>query len=500
MKDVSRQERVADCVTSLTGKPDFPSFSKHVQAVLRAVDEDGISARELTRLIIRDYSLSLVLLRRANAYNSSGRQILSVTHAVAMLGTEAVRHLAAGLLIFEHFQRKPAAIRELMTLSMLTAGHVQQIARRVPDVQPEEAYLCGMVRNLGEVLVAYYLPQSYAKILQLVDKQNRLLAAAALEVLQFSFEDLGQAVARYWGMPERVVNCQAAAVSTRALRNSRDLLLAAVSLGHRMTTAVYRMEPEAGAAGLQLCLRDHCAVLPIGRDEVDAILDKSIRDTQSSLAAMGVHINELRLQAQTHAVLESMSGGVPEAGSEPAAPPDVPAQPPEHDGGTLEALTHDACTLLNSASDLDLNTLVLMVLEAIYRGARFERVVFAFLNQLQTHIEGRLGLGDGIDSLLEKFKFRLAPGSGAVTAALMARRTLVGNAGQEETRDLVRFFGCAYLGLFPIVVAGQIVGCLYMENHEPRSDLNPGELRLLRQLRDALTAAIRHRHRGPAAA
>src|SRR5438270_2176438 len=139
MKEIIRQERIARCVASLTGKPEFPSFSEHVQEILAAVDEDGVSTRELTRLIIRDYSLSLVLLRRANACNFSGRQILSITHAVTMLGTEAVRDMAAGLLIFEHFHNKPTAVRELMTLSMLTASHVQQIARRVSNVRPEEA-------------------------------------------------------------------------------------------------------------------------------------------------------------------------------------------------------------------------------------------------------------------------------------------------------------------------------------------------------------------------
>src|SRR5579872_1757658 len=126
MEALSRQERISNCVQALTGKPDFPSFSQHVQAVMSAVDRDGVSARDLTRLILRDYSLSLILLRRANTYNYSGRPILNISHAIVMLGTEAIRNIAAGLVIFEHFHNKPAAVRELMTLSLITASHVQQ--------------------------------------------------------------------------------------------------------------------------------------------------------------------------------------------------------------------------------------------------------------------------------------------------------------------------------------------------------------------------------------
>jgi len=108
MSALSRQEKIANCVKSLTGKPDFPSFSQHVQAILAAVDHDEVSPRELTGLILRDYSLSLTLLRKANARNFPGRQIVSITHAVALLGTETVRRLAAGLRIFEHVHDQPA--------------------------------------------------------------------------------------------------------------------------------------------------------------------------------------------------------------------------------------------------------------------------------------------------------------------------------------------------------------------------------------------------------
>lgn len=138
-----------------------------------------------------------------------------------------------------------------------------------------------------------------------------------------------------------------------------------------------------------------------------------------------------------------------------------------------------------------------MVLETIYRGANFDRALFAFVNQARTGIEGRLGLGDDVNALIKKFQFRMSPGGGPVTAALLQNRTLAGNNRQEDIRNIARLFGCAYLGLYPIVVTGQVVGCIYMETREPRPELTSGELRLLRQLRDSLASAIRHMRCGP---
>lgn len=482
MKTISRQERISNCVTLLSGKPDFPTFSEHVQAIMAAVDGAGVSARELTDLIIRDYSLSLLLLRRANAHNVSGRPILSITHAVVMLGIEAVRHVAASLLIFEHFHNKPAAVRELMMLSMLTASHVQQIARRVPDVQPQEAYLCGLVRNLGELLVSYYMPIDYARILKRAEERKLPLARACMDILQFSFEDLGAAVANYWAMPQRVAECQRATAPLRLPgRGGHNLLMAAVSLGHEITTAVYRMEPETGAVRLKSCLQDHYGVLPLARQEVDTILANSIGETQKTFGAMGVHINELRLQAQTCGVLEAMT-------VEDEAP--VGSRPrvvATCETDILGQLAKDVHTLVAARSNLDLNTLILMVLEAIYRGAGFDRALFAFVNQERTYIEGRLGLGEGVDRLVERFKFRMAGTGGPVSAALLARRSVFGNQGSS----LARFLGCSFVGLYPVVVGGQVVGCIYMENQQPRAEPDEGQLRHLGQLRDSLVLAMR---------
>src|ERR1039457_5085327 len=118
MKAPTLEEKIAKCVNSLTAKPDFPAFSQHILKMLAAVEDNESTVSQFTGLIMRDYSLSLKLLRTANIYNLSGRKILSVSHAVIMIGTEGVRNLASSLLIFEHFCKKPSGVRELMMLSM----------------------------------------------------------------------------------------------------------------------------------------------------------------------------------------------------------------------------------------------------------------------------------------------------------------------------------------------------------------------------------------------
>ena len=491
MKAPSREEKIAKCVNSLTAKPDFPAFSQHIQKILAAVEDNESTVSQLTGLIMRDYSLSLKLLRTANIYNLSGRKILSVSHAVIMIGTEGVRNLASSLLIFEHFCKKPSGVRELMMLSMLSANHVREIATRIPSLRPEEAYLCGMVRNLGELLIGYYLPGPYARILQRMGERKQAASAACLDVLEFTFEDIGEAVIRYWGMPERVAACQqpqSALGASKALEDS--LMHAAVSLGHNITTAVYRMDPKAGTEHLKVCLREQNAWLPMARKEVEEILKSALRDTQESFAAMGGQLDQLRLESQTRCAIQALA----EANSSQAAE-QVDSGPPDTD--TLEGLTKEVCKLLDSPSSFDLNALILKVLEAIYRGAGFDRVIFAFLNEEGTSIEGRIGVGDNVDRLIEKFKFRMSLSGGPVSLALLSKHTVVADTGRDEASRIGRLFGCSYLCLYPVVVARQVVGCIYGESQQPRPNLTSRELSLLEELRDSMASAIARLKRRP---
>jgi HD-like signal output (HDOD) protein len=79
----------------------------------------------------------------------------------------------------------------------LTANHGLQLSCTAGWAKPELAYLCGLFRRLGEVLVAC---QAQA--------QPGAPPAEGDEaaVFAFTFEEVGVALARRWGMPAAVVH------------------------------------------------------------------------------------------------------------------------------------------------------------------------------------------------------------------------------------------------------------------------------------------------------
>ena len=98
----------------------------------------------LTNLILKNVSLTTMVLRVANSvnYNPRGKPILSVSRAVTMMGWDSISSLASGVLVFEHFRNQSDKLKELVLLMMLTGDHARQIAIRAGMRGIEEAYLC----------------------------------------------------------------------------------------------------------------------------------------------------------------------------------------------------------------------------------------------------------------------------------------------------------------------------------------------------------------------
>ena len=153
----------------LRSADDFPAVSGRVQQLMRVLGDEDASVQKLTNLIIQDYSMTVRLLKTANAFqfNRSGVPLMSVSHAIVLMGVKAVRELASTIVVFEHFNRRSPGLRQLLMLSLLTANHAREVAARTTGgIRGEEAYLLGMLRNLGEVLVACYFPAEYAAVLR----------------------------------------------------------------------------------------------------------------------------------------------------------------------------------------------------------------------------------------------------------------------------------------------------------------------------------------------
>src|SRR5262249_1142497 len=121
----------------------------------RAMGDESTTLNLMTNIILKNVSLPAMVLRLANSVHSNpgGKPIRSVSGGVTMMGWDSIRSLGAGVLLFDHFRQHGERLKELVLLMLVSGNHARQIALRCGMRGVEEAYLCGMFRNLGELIV-----------------------------------------------------------------------------------------------------------------------------------------------------------------------------------------------------------------------------------------------------------------------------------------------------------------------------------------------------------
>lgn len=464
-------------VKEILSRPDLPAFSQHIQQILRSAGDEAASVRDVTALVLREYSVSLKLLRTANSplYNRSGRPILSVSHAASLMGLQSIRDMAAGMMLFEHFRTRSSSVRQLMMLSLLSANHARETAISLRYPKPEEAYLCGMFRNLGEVLIACYFADDYAQVLE--ERQGNRLSErlACRKVLRFTYEDLGRAMVEFWGLPDTVRDSMREFTPgpTRLSPGHREMLVSLVSFSHQMTDCVYRSDsgPQSRAR-LQEMREGFHTSLGISREALEKILDTSIGETKETSRVLNIPLDSLRLKEQIAAATRTEEQG----------PEDL-------------TMFEEALRRLQGKVDraeFELNELLQTVLEDVCRAGPFDRALFAFVDPEHNLLTGRIGFGRTVEALSRAFKFPLSSRGGPIAVSVLKKHDVF-HCGTGKGADWPTFqqtLGSRHFVLCPIEFDNTIHGCLFCDR-ENTKNLSEGTQQLIAQYRNTAAAAMK---------
>lgn len=431
------------------------------------VADPKTTVQTISTLIGKDVGLALRVIRTANSarYNRSGRPILTLAHAVALMGMETIRDLAAGLMLLHHFRHRPAGVRQLLALSLLTANHARQGALVTRYPRAEEAYLCGLFRNLGEVLAACYFPDDYMQILAEMAYSKAGEKEAAVRILGFPYEELGQEVVKRWSLPPLVVHAldPALLIPAQPPRGETQHLCLLTGFGHELTSAMHRETGVRSAARLNRLMNSYGRALRIGRESLESIARSSLAETKATFDSLHLPLDELKLEAQLQEALS-------------AQPAEEPAPWDEFAAALSAALPAEG-----------LVPLLTMLLEAARRRAHFGRAAFALVSPGHDAIKARVATSP---DLLDAFNFPLDRKAGPLTAALTGRRDLLVYEGPYLASDFARQLGAACFALYPVIVDGVLAGCLYLDAASIPQRPDPSVPAELSRARDLAAQAI----------
>jgi hypothetical protein len=341
----------------------------------------------------------------------------------------------------------------------------------------EEAYLLGMLRNLGEVIVACYFADEYAQVLKDIGEAHGMERASCRRILGFEYEDLAAAVVCDWGM-----SSVSSVLSHPKTRHRRDPAEVIVSFAHELTSAVYRHDSLAPNQAVTLLLQKYGS-FGFGQEDVAAVLEAGVKGTRETFAQARIRLDHLHLKNQmTIALVEESKAA--------ATPPRGGATPAVSSEDTERSVTEVHQAL--ASEDFDLNKMILLTLEATLTAGGFDRAMLALLAGSQRELCGRLGLGQKSEDLITRFWFPCSVSGGPIGVAISRGQELMLAKSwellPEEQRLLVRLNAGAFV-LLPIVIDGRSVGALYVDTI---STNQPAEAAVAtaRRMRDAIVKVM----------
>ncbi len=178
--------------------------------IIEAAVDEGTDAEDLRRLIEKDPALSARIIRIVNSSFYAVRQeVADLKSAIALLGTKQIRNIA--ITVFVSRQFRPASSSEtldrnrLWNHAMAVGAIARLLATTTRKCDPEEAYLAGLLHDIGLLIIDQHLGRHVPKIQSIVG-EGQTLHDAAQQVLTFDPSQLGAYVAWRSHFPARLVS------------------------------------------------------------------------------------------------------------------------------------------------------------------------------------------------------------------------------------------------------------------------------------------------------
>jgi putative nucleotidyltransferase with HDIG domain len=178
--------------------------------VMQVANNPASSAQDLRDAMETDVALSTRILRCVNSSACAARhKITNLQQAIAYLGMRQVRNLAMTASVAELFRRDHQTehySRKGLWRHFVAVGICARLIAMRLEVQAfEDAFLAGLLHDVGIVLEDQYAPDAFAEVIRGLPGRESLMQAE-LAVLGFDHRLFGRDLAMRWQFPQPLID------------------------------------------------------------------------------------------------------------------------------------------------------------------------------------------------------------------------------------------------------------------------------------------------------
>jgi putative nucleotidyltransferase with HDIG domain len=205
------EKQIELILSSVDRLPTLPAVATRLLSIGSAEDVD---LEEVIGLIESDPAMSTTILSMCRSADKGlGDKITTVRRAVIMLGLETVQVAALSVHVYQQLESQSsddgASLFDrpgFWVHSLAVACASEAIARAHPaiGVSPEQAYLAGLLHDMGKLALDLILPKAYQRALSMSNSRHCAICLVEQTMFGLDHHTVGKRLSEHWKLPPAI--------------------------------------------------------------------------------------------------------------------------------------------------------------------------------------------------------------------------------------------------------------------------------------------------------
>lgn len=469
----------------------LPSLPVVAIKLLKLTQNDTSAAGDLVRLIETDPAITAKVLKIVNSAAYGLRQkISSIKHAVVLVGFTSIRSLAMDVVLYDqlisrrgrHAFNRVDFWQHCLTVATLCRG----LANKLQYPDPEEAYVAGLLHDIGKIVAETYGRITYSDFLGRLESQDGMLVDIEKKIIGMSHADIGAFLCQQWGLPDAVVlalGLHHKRFADLPLQPEQKMLIAMVSLADFIAWLL-------GAGSVRIARNS------ILQPEVEELIPLREIDLQELISTANLELNDI-------AEFYDFSLPTPEQLKENLLFANIQLSRFNTNYyylyGELQDKVRHLAQIKKSLSEphksLDAKQVVAMTLRSVRQDFGYDRVCFMQIDSGQRSLKvlGASG-SDGMQEM-RGVEIEIRPEFTTIIGCLRGKMPVLLSDSSFAERGILAPFHVHEMGIVPVLSRNTIIGVLEVDNFATARPIDLEDLATLTIITSELGLALENARR-----
>lgn len=182
------------------------AFSPTFTFAMKLLNDSHASIDSIAAALKRDQALAMRVLKAANSAGyARGRSVHTVEQAAVRIGLAELRHVVLGVAVMDEFGGGEFEgfidVMDFWEHSLATAMICQQIAKETRSMDPEEAFLVGLLHDVGRVVMIEQFGPEYVQSLAIARELGQPLNLVEKRLFNLDHADIAGVLFKLWNFP-----------------------------------------------------------------------------------------------------------------------------------------------------------------------------------------------------------------------------------------------------------------------------------------------------------